>query len=147
LNDRSFSVFIEGPPVPKGRPRFGKGQTYTPAKTRVWEHKAALLIKDAHKGPRWDGPVSLIVRALFPRPLRLTRKKDPPGRLWYEGRTDVDNVIKAVQDAMEKAGVLENDKQIVAGSFLALYAAKDEKPGVFLTWSEITTPYTLEEDR
>lgn len=39
----AFHLLIPGPPVGKGRPRFGRGRTYTPAKTRDAERMIRLL--------------------------------------------------------------------------------------------------------
>jgi Holliday junction resolvase RusA-like endonuclease len=40
------------------------------------------------------------IRALFPRPKRLRRKRDPDGPIVHAQKPDVDNVAKAVMDAM-----------------------------------------------
>ena len=68
--------------------------------------------------------------AVYARPKTLKF----PGRSVCKGgggRPDLDNVVKAVLDAAEKAGVLSNDSAVVGLSASAWYCGLDDKdPGV-----------------
>ena len=123
---------ILGEPVAKGRPRFNRasGFAYTPAKTRNWEALAVEAFACGWDGGPNDGLAELEVVAVFSRPKRLMRAKDPEGRVPHASRPDADNVLKAVGDAIEKAGVLRNDSQVWRATASKAYAAKAEGPRV-----------------
>ncbi len=119
---------ILGEPVGKGRPRVvtvqGRPRGVTPPKTRAWEQAAAWVLRHAHSGPPVEGPVCVVVDAIKSRPMRLLRRKDPDGLLWRTTKPDVDNVSKAVLDALEKAGVIRNDTQVVELTARSLYTER-----------------------
>ena len=123
---------ILGQPIGKGRPRFRRvsGHAYTPAKTVNWESLAAEVFADGWKGAPLDCPVSLEVTAVFARPKKLMRAKDPDGRVVHVARPDLDNIEKAVADSLSKAGVLRDDSLICHSVAWKFYAAKDEGPRV-----------------
>lgn len=124
-----LAVRVPGDPVGKGRPRASRqGRVYTPGKTRAWERDAADLI-----GARWHGlepldePVAVTVRAVKARPKRITA----PGRQLRTTKPDLDNVIKAAIDALEKGGAVVNDTRVaILHRCMSLYAAEDEGPCV-----------------
>jgi Holliday junction resolvase RusA-like endonuclease len=88
---------VPGHAVPKGRPRFGNGRTYTPAATVQWEATVSNVVAAEIHGalPIFKGNVCL----------DLT--------FYVHGRSgDNDNLQKAIQDALN--GVLyADDYQIV----------------------------------
>jgi Holliday junction resolvase RusA-like endonuclease len=55
-----------------------------------------------------------------------------PVRLPHGQKPDLDNVLKAVCDALEKAGVIEDDKQIAVHHASKVWAAAGEAPAVHL---------------
>lgn len=125
---------VLGEPVGKGRPRValvgGHARAYTPAKTASWEQTAAQVAALQWRGAPHEGPVHLWVQAVASRPQRLLRKRDPEGRLLRPGKPDLDNVVKAVADALVKAGVLRDDVLVTTITARSLYAAKGEGPRV-----------------
>ena len=135
-----WSATIPGAPIGKGRPRAtsvnGFIRTYTPKKTAQREAVAASTLMDKWGRPPLDGPVSVGVLALFPRPQRMLWKKKPMLREPYCQKPDADNVVKAVLDALEKAGVLRDDKLVWSVDCVALYCSGDESPcvGVRVGW-------------
>jgi Holliday junction resolvase RusA-like endonuclease len=50
----------------------------------------------------------------------------------YCQKPDLDNVVKAILDAAEKAGVLMDDKVVWSVDCVALYCSGDESPRVEL---------------
>ena len=86
---------IDGQPVPKGRPRFGKGRTYTPAKTLA----AEILVA-------WE------VKQVFDKPLEGDIKMDITFRVKGKRRGDIDNLQKLILDGCNKIAFLD-DKQVV----------------------------------
>lgn len=133
-----LNVSIPGPPVGKCRPRAqivwknGKpmAHIYTPTKSDKWEKRAGFIMLANHEGWAVSAPMKLVVRAVVKRPQRLNRRKDPPGRVQRTAKPDTDNVIKAVADALQKGGVIVDDRFIVEWHGFSLYAAKEEGPCV-----------------
>lgn len=122
---------IPGDPIGKGRPRFTAGGAYTPAKTRAWERDAATLASVAARRVGWsverNEPLVVVVRAVKSRPQRLSRRTDPDGRLVRTSKPDCDNVVKAVLDALQLAGVLADDAQVHRLEAESWYAARGEE--------------------
>jgi len=129
-----LDVLLLGAPHGKGAGRAvsfgGRTRVVTPSKTRHWMVGAALMFGDAWPFAPLDRPVALHIEAVMPRPKRLLRKKDPPGRLWCPTKPDWDNIGKAVGDALTAAGVLRDDVLVVDAQVRTLYAARDEGPSV-----------------
>jgi Holliday junction resolvase RusA-like endonuclease len=94
----TYSFTVLGPPQPKQRARAGKGgRHYTPAETVRYE-RAVKAVASLTKPPSWrtDGEYSLTIVAYF---------ADRRPR-------DVDNVVKAVSDALNKVA-FDDDNQVV----------------------------------
>lgn len=68
--------------MPKGRPRFANGRTFTPARTREWEDLVAWNARIFYRGEPLVGPVSVTLRFHGAR-----------------ANADLDNLTKAVLDA------------------------------------------------
>lgn len=140
-----LTLTIPGNPVPKGRPRArvvnGKfAQLYTPKETREYEDKiAALVHANGHVQPV-EGPATLHVVAVMKRPQRLCRKRDKDGLLpAHDCKVDLDNIVKAVSDGLQKSGVLPDDRQIVEVRAWKFYAERSGSPRVEVVlepWSE-----------
>ena len=138
-----WTCTIYGQPIGKGRPRFNPQtkRAHTPEKTRSWEASAAWEL-------RWGGPtlrapltcpVELHITALFQRPKRLLHrplgtlaKSKPMVREMHCATPDADNVVKAVSDALEKAGIVRNDSQIWRVSAEKWYCDPDEEARVLV---------------
>ncbi len=122
---------LPGDPHPKGRPRAslrgGNVHMRTPAATKAWEAKAAWLLRSASVGVALSGPVRLYVDAIKSRPSGggyPSRQMDPEGLCWRARKPDLDNVVKAVADALEKAGIIRNDSQIADVQCRSLWAPR-----------------------
>lgn len=97
---QSVEFTLDGPPQPKGRPRFGGGTARTPDATRRYE---AAIRNAAHMAlltePRWpkEAPAyELTVVAHFAN--------------WRS--RDIDNVIKAVADGLEGVAY-DSDRRVM----------------------------------
>ncbi len=123
---------IPGNPVAKGRPRArifnGRVHLYTPAKTKYYEQKIERAARrvSLHE---LDQPLRVDILAVTKRPKRLCRKKDPEGLIYRPSKPDGDNVRKAVLDGLSK---FFDDKQVVSGETVCLYAAKNADDGYTL---------------
>lgn len=84
---------------------------YSPGRVRQWERSiTAFATKEWDpKGPE-EGPVSLTVRAFFPS-RKPARKRVPRPQEWHHSKPDLDNILKAVMDALEGV-VYRNDSQV-----------------------------------
>ena len=100
------------PPKGKGRPRIGvvagHAHAFTPAETRRWEAQLAALAQAQLPAAILDGPLRLDVLAVFPRTQELLAQskrtgawKHGEGLIFHASRPDLDNVCKAVLDALK----------------------------------------------
>lgn len=131
----SLHFEIQGAPVPKGRPRVvraGQGvRTYTPAATAAFEKSAAWQIKA--QLPSTGGlTLPLDGRIAVGMTFRLTRPKTVT-RTHPTVKPDVDNLAKAVLDALEAAGVIVNDSRVTDLYLAKRYADGDQDEGVTVT--------------
>lgn len=135
-----FCAIIHQAPLGKGRPRAtvqgGRARVYTPTATADWEHFAALELRAAWEAkPPMTGPLGCEIVAVFPRTVELLRKvkgehKYPTWRLPHGVKPDADNIAKSVLDAVEKAGVILDDKQIALLTVGKHWAMISEQPCV-----------------
>jgi Holliday junction resolvase RusA-like endonuclease len=141
MQEWQFDCVIPGPPIGKGRPRAttmgGHVRLYTPKRTADWERSSALIMRNAWMSPPSESLCGATITAVFPRPKRLLRKKDPSHRLWHSSKPDIDNVCKSVLDSLVMAGVIRDDTQVVLLSARSVYASKDEGPCVEIKLSSI----------
>lgn len=131
----SFSGFCPIAPIPKGRPRFGNGITYTDPKTRKYEEAARKFFKEAY-GTGYapmDGPIAVEYEFVMPRP-----KSIPIIRWFCHSKPDIDNLVKSFQDAMDFKmkspqgtilGVIANDSRVAVMSASKRYAEDGEECG------------------
>ena len=110
---------VLGPPQGKGRPkassRGGFVRMYTPAPTRLYEAEIARLGEIARGDwPVLETPVSLRVIAHHPIPGSWSKKRQQLALAGdcMPGKPDLDNVAKAVLDALNGVIYLD-DKQVV----------------------------------
>jgi Holliday junction resolvase RusA-like endonuclease len=127
------TVRIDGPPTPKGRPRFTRlGRAYTPGKTREAEGYIRHQIVEQAGMLRLEGALRVTVACFMAVPgswSKVMRARAVAGFVQHIGRPDLDNLAKAVLDAAN--GYLWcDDSQIVA---LVLSKSYAERPGVRLT--------------
>jgi Holliday junction resolvase RusA-like endonuclease len=142
-----FRCTINQAPLGKGRPRAtvrnGRARVYTPAASADWEHYAALELGSRYRAAYpvepanfMPGALGLELVAVFARTKALATMntkgiyKHGPVRFPHAQKPDLDNVLKAVCDALEKAGVLEDDKQIAVHHASKVWAAAGEAPAV-----------------
>jgi Holliday junction resolvase RusA-like endonuclease len=110
---------VPGAPYGKGRPRAssrgGFVRLYTPAATVAYEGEIARLAEIARaEWPVMATPMSLRVIAHHPIPVSWPKKKQQAalaGDL-IPGKPDLDNVAKAVLDALNGV-IYEDDKQVI----------------------------------
>lgn len=121
----SRCFIVPGQPVGKGRPRFARRgafiKTYTPAKTKAYEQRISVFWSGPKIPP--GTPVRVEVVAIFKRPKRLFRQRDPDELVDCLAKPDGDNVLKACLDALNGVAY-EDDNQVVECSVRKLYHEK-----------------------
>lgn len=131
---------VNGTPKPQPRPRAfarkigGKhvARVFEAGTAEAWKSDVVRDARPHRPEAPLEGPVSVAIDFLMPRPKRLMRKKDPDGRIPAPAKPDRDNLEKAVLDALTTDGWWRDDAQVVAGEVRKLYHAKDEAPGAEL---------------
>lgn len=100
-----MELYVPGRPVGKGRPRFGKGRTWTPTATVTAENEIRSVWREAGS-PTLEGPISLSVTFEVTRPkAHYTSKGDlsMTGQRMvypYRQKPDLDNAVKLVADSL-----------------------------------------------
>ena len=106
---------VIGEPVSKGRPRFGRGKTYTPAKTIAAETFIQLCATQKGVPKMMNGPLRLTVTFSMGIPKTWSAKKKAEaelGNIRPTSKPDIDNLIKLVGDALNGIAY-KDDSQIV----------------------------------
>ena len=100
--ERVVSFTVDGRPVPKGRPRVTQHGTYTPKSTQIFESAVRAAWLERGEKPFEDGEaLDVMVYAYFPIPSGTAKSKRERLHLTpYLKRGDIDNIIKAVLDAL-----------------------------------------------
>lgn len=133
---------VPGEAIGKQRPRAttigGFARLYTPSKTVNYEGNVAWWAKQAMgERPLFEGPVAVTMEVWRAIPMSWSRKKHEDalsGRLMPTTKPDIDNVVKAVFDAINGV-VWRDDVQVVQ---LRLTKAYARVPGVRVQVSEIS---------
>ena len=160
-------VCVPGVPVPQPRPKVrvighgksARGHAYVPKTHAVhaWRNAVAAAARRAFAGlgrlgEKLDGNVRADMLLVLPRPQSLNRKKDPAGLDWCPRRPDLDNLVKAIKDALGEGvldgkgqcvadGVLVDDARVISGEPLKCIAEKGGQPRVEIILSiETRTP-------
>lgn len=128
-------------PVAQPRPRAtvvaGRARIYNPNTTKAYKQQIMnLFIRVPEKFPEGI-PVRVIIEYFFSRPKSLQRKKDPDEVVFHTKKPDLDNLNKAVLDAISDAGIWHDDRQVVDLRSRKFYTQKSGKPMVKITIEEI----------
>lgn len=134
----SQTFTILGPPVGEGRPRAVRMgplgvRLHAAPKSAEWRALAAQQMR-SERGDTIpvDVTVSVAIEAVMPRPGSIPKKRGM-GRIWRACKPDIDNIEKAVFDALTTAGVITDDRQIVRTTASKPTAAVGETPRVVIT--------------
>lgn len=141
-----LSFFVRGTPTPKGRPRFGKDKygrprTYTPQDTVDWENQvgweARAAINRLSGRATDDGELRLPFeeRVLSELTFYMPKPKSyPKSMVHMTKKPDLDNLSKAVLDALSKAKVIKDDNIVTDEVNRKRYAEVEGVPtGVHVT--------------
>ena len=145
----TISFTVPGPPLsqPRQRHRIALGgsgkayvQNYIPTHAPVNTYKAAVQMAcSAQIGSMLDGPLSLVALFVMPRPASKTRKTKPNPSYPHVGIPDLDNLEKALLDAMQGVA-FANDSQVACKFTRKIVAAGGEMPRTEVTLGPIEPP-------
>ncbi|WP_370782338.1 RusA family crossover junction endodeoxyribonuclease [Allisonella histaminiformans] len=125
---------IPGRPVGKGRPRFTRnGHCWTPDKTVAYERDIKLSYWSTYGHRKYEADKALAVEIIlyYPRPKNMAKYKRlmaQKGVLRPTVKPDVDNVIKAILDALNGVA-FDDDRQIVQIECEKWYDITEENEG------------------
>ena len=133
---------VPGEPMGKERPRFGKGHTYTPEKTKTYEDAVRTAYKLSVVRNKFSGfsssPVQMEITAYMPIP-KSRSKRDKAAMAANEllptVKPDWDNIGKIICDALNGMAY-DDDKQVTLCTVAKRYAEipcvkvmiKEDKP-------------------
>lgn len=111
-------ITVYGKPQGKGRPRYtvrgGHAVAYTPESTRAYEAQIRQAWQEQDGRDFGPAALALIVTAYYPVPSRARKAEREAmlsGQVPVRDKPDLDNVVKAVMDALNSTAY-EDDKQI-----------------------------------
>ena len=138
MEPKEITFEVPGAPVPQPRPRIstwgGRGRAYVPAGQAIHAYRQAieLVAKTAGwaSGPA-VGPVAVEIDAWFPRPASHLTKAGTvrPAAPGWPCRADVDNVGKAILDAITDSGAFWQDDDQVVELVIRKSYARPGSPG------------------
>lgn len=140
--DAPLILWVEGDPVPQPRQKFGariiRGKPipvpYGFSKNEpisIYKEAIRRTARAAYSGPLLEGPLSIDILAVHTRPKAMRWKTRPMPREWLAGNYDVDNVMKAIMDAL--TGIWwKDDRQIADSRCRKLTAAGHEGPHIYV---------------
>lgn len=141
----NFTATIPGRAIPFARPRFSGGRGYQDPAYAAWKRGAALILCRAcaaQGGQLARQPLALEVTLYRPRPVK--RPEGIDALTWKSGiaclaigRSDLDNHVKAVCDALVDSGTIADDRWIVHLVAWSWYAPSKGAVGVDVT---LTSP-------
>lgn len=134
-------IILSGEPQGKGRPRFVRatGHAFTPARTRSYESALRYAAQESMAGATpLDGPLCVIVVAIFPVPASWSAKKRAAAlrcEIWPTVKPDADNLLK-VMDALNEVA-FHDDKQIIDARVVKRYG---DRPRLVIEIREYASP-------
>ena len=112
---KSFTFYVDGKPRGKGRPRMNirTRREYTPASTKQYESDIRQAFIRQGGESMCSLPVSVRIEADYPMPQSWSKRQRDEARGTYaDRRPDLDNVEKAVLDALNGLA-WSDDKSVV----------------------------------
>lgn len=135
-----FSFVILGTPVGKDRPRFRRRgdyvHTYTPKKTLDWEQEigeqvGVALARLRSRGKLTDISLPLSGRLMVNLRFNIKKPKSAPKKERHRlKKPDLDNLDKAVLDALQSIDFIADDKTVTDLASCKRYASDDHPEGV-----------------
>jgi len=126
-------IIVPGTPIAQPRQRHavraGHAVNYTPSKHPVNDFKAAVKMawRAGCTAAPHDGPVTLMLTFVLPRPGNMMWKTRPMPRVPHTKKPDADNLAKSVKDALSGLA-WRDDSQVCELTVRKFVASGDEQP-------------------
>jgi crossover junction endodeoxyribonuclease RusA len=108
----TLAVTVPGIPAPQGSMKsYGPGRlVHSNPATLPWRASVIAHIRQQMQDGTWPitGPVKVGITFTLPRP-----KSAPKSRMWPDKKPDIDKLARACLDALEQAGAIQSDAQVV----------------------------------
>ena len=154
---RNLYFVVPLSPVAKQRARHTKsGHSYTPKKTVDYENAVAIKARESFNSAGLEGefskPIELTLDFYLQRPKRLDpdkfkRKKINPEPIPHDKKPDLDNLIKAVKDGINKSGIWTDDKLVWSVKARKRYVGHKYLPSVTVSIKEVEQESVLKEHK
>lgn len=141
-----INLYISGNPRPQGRPRaYSRGKfTQVVSPVTQWRNDckyAFIKHKEDNQLNTITSPLIITLNFYFDRAKshfgtgKNSDKIKPTAPLYPTSSRlgDVDNLSKAVMDAMVDAGLLDDDKLVVSAVINKMYVKPGQQPGVYVS--------------
>lgn len=125
LNSTMLTLMLNMYAVPKGRPRFSAGHTYTPPATKAFESQVAAVAV-AKRWPIYSCPVvvTIEVSVAIPKSYTKIQRELAEHQMTTPLRGDLDNRVKAITDALNGIAYYD-DVQITEMRAKKVFGEKD----------------------
>lgn len=124
----SISIMVKGHPIAQPRPRAmirgGKVHVYNKDTSKAWKESIMIGFRK-YSNLEIDSPVRVVIGYYFKRPKSLLRKKDLFDPFPHTKKPDLDNLDKAVLDALTELGVWKDDSLVYSLHSAKYYTSKD----------------------
>jgi Holliday junction resolvase RusA-like endonuclease len=108
MDKLQYTLQIEPKPTP--RPRLGRGgHTYNPPEYTKYKSNLGFLLKSLHIPKQDYSYVRINFYFSYPQ---STSKKNRIDKAPMRYKYDIDNLLKAIFDAMQNVGIIEDDRMI-----------------------------------
>lgn len=135
-----ISFEVPGEPVAQPRVkavhRGGYTRVYTPATAKPYKDAVRIVAMGHWRNPPAAGPVLIKIAFRFSRSKAMTWKRRPMDRYPHIKKPDLDNLAKAVLDALNGLVFLD-DSQVVALHLEKECIAGDEEPHTWIAIEEL----------
>ena len=141
---------VMGDPIAQPRPRaryfakLGRAGVYNPSNADQWKAQVKAVAEREKPSQPFEGPLKLSVTFVMFRPSShfgtgKNREKLKPAKAYYHHRQkpDIDNLVKALMDAMEDAGIWLDDAQVSHIEMRKVWVRPSSKIGAYVTVEEI----------
>ena len=135
---------IIGEPKGKGRPRFGKGRTYTPKDTVDYENTVSYEYQRQCGSYNFSTggekvPIAIIINAFAGVPKSVSKKKSVAmvrGKIKPTKKPDLDNIAKIIMDGLNGIAYTD-DSQVVSMVVNKRYATEPYVEVVITEFNEM----------
>ena len=121
----------KGQPRPKAFARGGHAGVYDPGTAGEWKAMVAAAGEPLRPPEPLTTPLLVSLEFVMPRPQKVPRRLGR-GRMTHTSKPDLDNLAKAVLDALTQAGWWRDDNQVCGLDASKWVAAEGERPGLFI---------------